>query len=217
MVSQFVAKGFREEGYAVDQAFRGDDAWRLLCLAPYDLVVLDIMLPGLGGLELLKRLRGQGYVMPVLLLTAKADVEDRVRGLDMGADDYVPKPFAFAELLARVKALLRRYTAPADGSDSMLSFADVSIDPISRRVTRAGRDIELTAKEYALLDFMVRNQGRVLTRTTIIEHVWDRHFDSDTNLVDVYVQRLRRKLEESGVSRLVHTRRGMGYVLREGE
>lgn len=217
MVAQFVVKGFREQGYAVDRARRGDEGWAFIATGDYDLVVLDLMLPGLGGLELLQRLRGQGHTMPVLILTAKDGVENRVKGLNLGADDYLTKPFAFAELLARVQALLRRCQALEGQASETLGIADLSIDPISRRVSRGGVNIELTAKEFSLLDFLLRNKGRVLTRTTIIEHVWDRHFDSDTNLVDVYVQRLRKKLEENGGKRLIFTRRGMGYVMRDDQ
>lgn len=215
MVGQFVVKGFREQGYAVDQAHRGDEGWALVTTGDYDLIVLDLMLPGLGGFDLLKRLRGQGYTMPVLILTAKDGVESRVKGLNLGADDYLTKPFAFAELLARVQALLRRCQSAGGESAETLGIGELLVEPISRRVSCGGVDIELTAKEYSLLDFLLRNKGRVLTRTTIIEHVWDRHFDSDTNLVDVYVQRLRKKLEENGGRRYIFTRRGMGYVIKD--
>ncbi|MCK5805712.1 MAG: response regulator transcription factor [Lentisphaeria bacterium] len=217
MVANFVVKGLREEGYAVDLASRGDEVAQLVAVAEYDLLVLDVMLPGLSGFDLLARLRGEAQTMPIIMLTAKAEVEDRVKGLNMGADDYLTKPFAFAELLARVRALLRRGGQTPGGDAETLRLDDLAVDPISRKVTRGQRELELTAKEFSLLDFLLRNQGRVLSRTTIIEHVWDRHFDSDTNLIDVYVQRLRKKLEEEGGERLIFTRRGMGYVMKAPE
>jgi DNA-binding response OmpR family regulator len=166
----------------------------------------------LDGLSVLRELRRQHVSAPVLILTARKEVEDRVGGLDAGADDYLVKPFAFSELLARVRALLRR-----QGHDrsAILEMADLLVDPVTHRVTRGQREIELTPREYAVLDYLLRNAGRVMTRTLIAEHVWDYHFDSDTNLIDVYVKRLREKLEAGGEKRLLHTVRGIGYVMRE--
>jgi heavy metal response regulator len=210
-VAQFIVKGLREEGYAVDLAERGDEAVTLTRLTDYDLIVLDLLLPRMDGLEVTRTLRGAGNPVPILMLTARGGVEDRIRGLEEGADDYLTKPFAFAELVARVRALLRRSQGTPE---TTLRIADLVVDPVTRSVSRGDRQIELTAREYALLDFLLRNQNRVLTRTAIVEHVWDMNFDSDTNLVDVYISHLRRKIDDDSSCRLIHTVRGVGYVMR---
>jgi two-component system copper resistance phosphate regulon response regulator CusR len=181
-------------------------------LAEYDAIVLDVNLPGANGFEVVSRLRRHEVHSPVLMLTVRDRVEDRVQGLDAGADDYLVKPFAFAELLARIRALLRR-SGPSQ--PTMLQLADLTLDPITREVIRNGERIELTNREYSLLEFLLRNQGRTLTRTSIIEHVWDMHFDSGTNLVDVYIRHLRAKLDEGHPAKLIHTVRGVGYAMRE--
>ena len=213
-VARFIVKGLREEGYAVDTAGDGKEAVTLARLAEYDVIVLDVNLPEMNGFEVVARLRKLGIATPVLMLTVRDGIEDRVHGLDAGADDYLTKPFAFAELLARIRALLRRSSASPPAA---LRLADLTLDPVTREVTRGGAKIVLTNREYGLLEFLLRNQGRILTRTTIIEHVWDMHFDSDTNLVDVYIRHLRAKLDEGYPVKLIHTVRGVGYVLREGE
>ncbi len=212
-VASFIRKGLEEEHYAVDLALDGTEGLHLAETHPYDLIVLDLMLPGLDGFRFVQRLREGGIDTPILILTARDSVESKVRGLDLGADDYLTKPFAFAELLARVRALLRRgkpHTPP------VLRVADLTLDPAARRVTRAGKVIELTPKEFALLEYLMRHAGRVLTRTMILEHVWDQSFDSYTNVVDVYINYLRKKIDHGFEPRLIHTVRSVGYVLREG-
>jgi DNA-binding response OmpR family regulator len=178
----------------------------------HDLIVLDIHLPGMDGLSLLHQLRTARVSTPVLLLTVRANIEDKVLGLDAGADDYLTKPFAFQELVARIRALLRRQT---EEKLPVLRFADLTLDPARRVVLRGARKIDLTAKEYALLDYFIRNPGRVLTRTMIVEHVWDYNFDPMTNIIDVYVNYLRRKIDSDREHKLIHTVRGVGYVLKE--
>jgi DNA-binding response OmpR family regulator len=206
-----VRRGLEEHGYAVDVAYDGDDALAMTLAEPYDLLVLDIMLPGIDGITVCQRLRAARKNMPVLMLTARDTVDDRVAGLDAGADDYLVKPFAFRELLARVRALLRR-----DGlsRDPVLRVGDLEVDTVSRQVRRAGRPIELTSKEYAMLEYFMRNPNRVLTRTQIAEHVWDYDFMSMSNVIDVYVRYLRRKLGDDQEPRLFRTVRGTGYQLR---
>ncbi len=211
-VAGFIAKGLRENRYAVDVALTGMEGASMARVGDYDAVILDVMLPGRNGFEVAEQLRERGISTPILMLTAKDQVKDKVQGLDAGADDYLVKPFAFPELLARLRALLRRRDQ-APGAP--LRIADLELDPVVHRVTRGGREIELTVREFAILDFLLRNRGRVVTRTAIIEHVWDMHFDSDTNLVDVHVSNLRRKIESDGDSKLIHTVRGVGYVLKE--
>jgi heavy metal response regulator len=213
-VAAFLRKGLEQETYTVEVAANGKRALEMALNEPYDLIVLDLLLPGLDGISVLREIRRQHVSTPVLILTARKEVDDRVRGLDAGADDYLVKPFAFAELLARVRALLRR-----QGSDrsATLQMADLTVDSVTHQVRRGERDLELTPREFAVLDYLLRNAGRVMTRTLIAEHVWDYHFDSDTNLIDVYVKRLREKLEAGGEKRLLHTVRGIGYVMREDE
>jgi heavy metal response regulator len=210
-VRSFLVRGLAEAGFAVDAAGSGDEALRLAFVHPYDAIVLDLMLPGKDGLSVLRELRAGGRATPVLILSAREELEDRVRGLDAGADDYLAKPFAFAELLARLRALLRRGTARA----SALRIADLSLDLVTRKVQRAGRNIELTAKEFALLEYLARHAGEVVTRTMIAEHVWDMNFDSFSNVIDVYIRYLRRKIDEPFEPKLIHTRRGVGYLLTD--
>ncbi len=210
-LSGFLVKGLREESYAVDLAETGPDALGLAESESYDLIILDILLPVISGLDVVKRLRSEGLDTPVLMLTARGSVANRVEGLDAGADDYLPKPFAFDELLARTRALMRRGSATAN---SILRLGDLSLELTSRVVLRAEEVIELTPKEYALLEYLLRNQGHVLTRTSIIEHVWDIHYDTDTNVVDVLIRYLRRKLDDAHAQKLIHTVRGVGYVMK---
>ncbi len=210
-VASFLVKGLREEHYSVDYAADGEEALRLARHDVYDAIVLDIMLPGRSGFEVTEVLRQNQCQTPILMLTAKDRVDDKVRGLNLGADDYLTKPFAFAELLARLRALIRRNTPDAT---PVLTAADLTLDPISHEVHRAGHRIELTAKEFGVLEFLLRNQNRVITKTTLIEHVWDMNFDSDTNLVAVYIRYLRKKIDDDFEPKLIQTVRGVGYVLK---
>lgn len=211
-VAGFIKQGLQEERYTVDVAYDGEEALLLAGMNSYDLIVLDIMLPKKDGMEVLKELRAQGLSIPILILTAKDTLEDKVQGLDSGADDYITKPFAFAELLARIRALLRRGKPT---NETSLTAADLMLDPATHKVQRAGKQIELTSKEYALLEYFLRNKGQVLTRTLINEHVWGYRFDTGTNIVDVYVNYLRSKIDRGFDKKLIHTVRGVGYVLRE--
>lgn len=205
-----LAKGLREHAYAVDIAADGAAAMSHVSGTEYDLVILDVLLPRINGLELCRRLRDFGSPVPILMLTARGGLEHRVEGLDAGADDYLSKPYHFPELLARVRALLRR--GPALTPSAMV-IADLSVDTRSRSATRAGRDIQLTTKEFALLEYLVRRQGHVVTRGDIGDHVWDGTFDPDSNLIEVYIQRLRRKIDDGHDVKLIQTRRGAGYTL----
>lgn len=206
----YLKMGLQEAGYSVDLARDGMDGLHLALTGEYALVVLDVMLPGLTGWQVLETVRRGGHEMPVLFLTARDHVEDRVKGLDLGADDYLVKPFAFSELLARVRTLLRRCRSR---EPEVLRAADLELDLLRRRVTRAGKKIDLTAKEFALLEFLLRRQGEVLPRSLIASQVWDMNFDSDTNFVEVMVRRLRGKIDDAFEPKLIHTLRGMGYVL----
>jgi heavy metal response regulator len=212
-VASFIQKGLAEEGYAVDVAADGEEGLAMALDGVHDLVVLDIMLPRRDGLAVLRELRDRRVQTPVLLLTARDAVPDRVAGLDTGADDYLVKPFAFEELLARIRALLRRR---AGERTAVLAAADLRLDPATREVRRGGKKIDLTPKEYALLEYLVRNKGRVLSRALITQHVWDYDFDTETNVIDVYINYLRKKVDADFTPRLIHTVRGAGYVLREG-
>jgi two-component system copper resistance phosphate regulon response regulator CusR len=209
-IAHFVAKGLREQSYAVDVSANGEEALYQVAINTYDLVILDVMIPAPNGFAVCKELRRTGHRMPVLMLTARDAVEDRVEGLDCGADDYLTKPFEFRELLARLRALLRR---PSALQSPTLSVADLVVDTAGQAVSRGGRFISLTAKEYALVEFLVRNAGRVVGRAEIAEHVWDEEFDPFSNLIEVYVNRVRRKIDTKGFKPLLHTRRGAGYVL----
>jgi two-component system copper resistance phosphate regulon response regulator CusR len=205
-----LAKGLREHAYAVDVANDGDAALEQAAINQYDLLIVDVLLPGIDGFEVCRRLRADGASVPVLMLTALGRLDDRVEGLDAGADDYLPKPYHFKELLARVRALLRRGPALAS---AVLSVRDLAIDTRARRVERAGRLIQLTTKEYSLLEYLAKRQGEVVGRADIAEHVWDDSFDPMSNLIEVYIQRLRRKVDDGNDVKLIHTRRGAGYTL----
>jgi len=209
-VIQFIQQGLTESGHAVDAARDGQEGLSYALAADYDVIVLDIMLPKMNGLEVLRELRSQRVKTPVLILTARDEVADRVRGLDFGADDYLVKPFAFPELLARVRALLRR---PPLQAGTVLSLADLEMDTAIREVRRAGKAIELSRREFSLLELLLRHPNQVLSRTQIVEHVWNFNFYSDTNVVDVYVGYLRRKIDDNFDSPLIHTVRGVGYRL----
>ncbi|MCX5735958.1 MAG: response regulator transcription factor [candidate division NC10 bacterium] len=211
-VASFIRKGLEEEGHAVDVAAEGEAGLFMGLDRLHDLIILDVMLPKKPGFQVLRELRQAKVSTPVLMLTARDTVEDKVQGLDAGADDYLTKPFVFAELLARVRALLRR---GAEARSPRLQVADLVLDPATRSVTRDGQPITLTNREFALLEYLMRNAGRVLTRTAITEHVWDYDFDSGTNVIDVYVNYLRKKIDAGHEPKLLHTVRGAGYVLRE--
>ncbi len=209
----FIRRALKEDGHAVDVCNDGDSGMHRATSEPYDAVILDLMLPGRGGLEILRSIREKGRSEPVLILTARDSLQDRITGLDRGADDYLTKPFALDELRARLRALLRRGKG---GVSTVLKFADLSMDLVERSVTRGRRPIEMTPREFSLMEYFLRNPRRVLTRTSIAEHVWDYNFDWQSNVVDVFVNGVRRKTEEKGEPRLIHTLRGVGYVLKEG-
>lgn len=211
-LNRLIVKKLKHENYSVDACLRGDDALSCLAGAEYDAVVLDIMLPGVDGLGVLRRLRDQRNKTPVLLLTARDTVQDRVTGLNAGADDYLVKPFAFDELLARLRALLRRnYQSASD----TLTLADLTLDRARKTVTRAGQPIPLSAKEFAILEYLALNQGTVLSREKISTHIWSYDYEGGSNIVDVYIRYLRKKLDDGFALKLIHTVRGIGYVLRE--
>jgi len=212
-VASFIRQGLVEEGHTVETAADGDGALELLVEGePYDLIVLDVMLPGRDGFAVLKGARQAGVHAPVIMLTARDSVADKVTGLDLGADDYLAKPFAFEELLARVRALFRRRS---ERRAPVLRLADLTLDPATRKVERAGRRIELTTREWALLEYFMRNAGRILTRPMLVQHVWGLDFDPESNIVDVYVGYLRRKIDGPQERKLFHTIRGAGYVLKD--
>ncbi len=210
-VASFIKQGLEEEGYAVDVALDGEEGLGMGLDQVHDLIILDISLPQMDGLQVLKKLRRQKVSTPVLLLTVRATIEDKVLGLDAGADDYLTKPFAFQELVARVRALLRRR---AEAEPALLQIGELILDPARRIVSRSGEKIDLTSKEFALLEYFMRNPGRVLTRTMIIEHVWNYDFDTMTNIIDVYVNYLRKKIDSGHGAKLIHTVRGVGYVMK---
>ena len=211
----YLRQGLREAGFAVELASDGLAGLQLAQQQDFDLLILDVMLPGLNGWQLLQRLREQGHQVPVLFLSARDQVEDRVKGLELGADDYLVKPFSFAELLARVRTILRRGRSGVEAT--ALQVADLELDLLRRRVSRAGKRIELTAKEFALLELLMRRHGEVLPRSLIASQVWDMNFDSDTNVIEVAMRRLRAKVDEGFEPRLIQTVRGMGYVLEVPE
>ncbi|MNJ44697.1 Transcriptional activator protein CopR [compost metagenome] len=211
----YLQQGLSEAGFSVDRVTSGIDALQHVLSTPYDLLILDVMMPGLDGWEVLRLVRAAGKDMPVLFLTARDRVEDRVKGLELGADDYLVKPFAFSELLARVRSLLRRGNAAAIAIH--LRIADLEVDLFKRRAIRAGRRIDLTAKEFALLELLMRRRGEVLPKSLIASQVWDINFDSDTNVIEVAIRRLRAKIDDDFEPKLIHTARGMGYMLDEPE
>jgi heavy metal response regulator len=211
-VASFIKQGLEAANYAVDVERDGEAGLRRLLASDYDLVILDIMLPGLDGLSFVKEIRRRGVNVPVLVLTARVTVADKVTGLDFGADDYLTKPFAFEELLARVRALLRRGAAAAP---AILTIADLQLDPVTREVSRGNRRIDLTPKEFALLEFLLRRREQVLSRSVIAQHVWGVNYDSFTNVIDVYVNYLRKKIDSGFDLKLIHSVRGVGYVLKE--
>ncbi|MBU0544500.1 MAG: response regulator transcription factor [Proteobacteria bacterium] len=213
-VAGFIKQGLEEEGYAVDTANNGEQGLEMALGLVYDLVILDISLPKMDGLQVLRQLRKKKIGIPVLLLTVRATIEDKVIGLDSGADDYLTKPFSFQELVARIRALLRRKIESGPG---ILQYADLRLDPSRRSVFRGENKIELTTKEFSLLEYFLRNPERVLTRTMILDHVWDYDFDPSTNVIDVYVNYLRKKIDAGNSIRLIHTIRGAGYVLKAGD
>jgi two-component system, OmpR family, copper resistance phosphate regulon response regulator CusR len=209
-IAHFVAKGLREQSYAVDVSTTGEGALYQTAINTYDVIVLDVMIPEPDGFAVCKELRRTGHRLPILMLTARDSVEDRIEGLDRGADDYLTKPFEFRELLARLRALLRR---PGGLQPSTLTVDDLVVDTAGQSVSRGGKSIPMTAKEYALVEFLARNVGRVVGRAEIAEHVWDEEFDPFSNLIEVYINRIRRKIDGRGEKPLLHTRRGAGYVL----
>jgi two-component system, OmpR family, copper resistance phosphate regulon response regulator CusR len=210
----YLSQGLKEEGMVVDVARNGPDGLHLLLTSEYDLAILDVMLPGLDGWTILETARRARRQTPVLFLTARDAVDDRVRGLDLGAEDYLVKPFAFSELLARIRVILRRNDrAQGVGEQTVFQIADLSLDVLRHRATRAGERLDLTPKEFALLSLLIRRTGEVQSRTVIAEQVWDMHFDSETNVVEVAVRRLRTKLDDPHQVKLLHTVRGVGYVL----
>jgi heavy metal response regulator len=211
-VASFIKKGLEEEFYSVDVAFDGKEGLHLAVTEDYDLIILDIMLPFKDGFTVLKEIRNEKISIPVLFLTAKDTLSDKVQGLDSGADDYLPKPFAFEELLARVRALLRRSTAE---KNIVLKVLDLALDTQTHSVTRNNTEIQLTPKEYSILEYLLRNKNRVISRTMLSEHVYDYHFDSDTNVIDVYINKLRNKVDKGFELPVIHTIRGVGYMIKE--
>ena len=211
-VASFIQRGLEGEGFSVEVAYDGESCVEMGSQSSFDLILMDVMLPKMDGLQAIKALREKGVESPVLCLTAKDTVEDIVAGLDSGSDDYLTKPFAFAELLARVRALVRRGTQERGAE---ITYADLRLDPVAHKVWRSDSEIDLTAKEYALLEFFMRSPETTLTRTMIAEHVWDYTFDSFTNIIDVYVNYLRKKVDRDYTNKLIHTVRGIGYVLKE--
>lgn len=212
-ISSYLAKGLREAGYAVDVAPDGVEGLHLALVESYDAMIVDLMMPGLDGLTLIERIRKQGLTTPVLILSARRSVDDRVHGLQGGGDDYLTKPFSFSELLARVQALIRRSSSNTE-TGTELSFEDLTLDLLKRTVRRGGTELSLQAKEFALLEFLLRNPKRVVSKTSILEHVYDYAFDPQTNVVDVLVHRLRKKVDEGFDRKLIQTVRGAGYALR---
>ena len=213
-VANFLQKGLKEEQFVVDVANDGLEGEAMALDNEYDLILLDVMLPGKDGVAILETLRSQQIDVPIIMLTAKDMVVDKLRGFEAGCDDYIPKPFSFEELLARVRAVLRRHSS---AGSNVLNFADLTLDLISHKVIRGGKEIELTAKEYSLMEYLMRNPERVLTRTMITQHVWDYNFDSFTNVIDVYVNYLRNKVDRGFSQKLIHTVRGVGYILKESD
>ncbi len=211
-IASFIVKGLQATGFAVDQVTNGQDGLHLALSAPYDVAIVDLMLPQLDGLALIQELRRQRVTTPVIILSAKRSVDDRVKGLQVGGDDYLTKPFAFSELLARVQALIRRATGA--GEPTRLTVGNLTMDFLTREVTRGGRRLDLQPREFALLEYLMRNAGRPVSKTLILEHVWDYAFDPQTNVVDVLVSRLRNKVDRDFPEKMIQTIRGVGYVLK---
>ncbi len=211
-IASFIVNGLRQQGYAVDHATDGEQGLLMVRVAPYDVAVFDVMLPKLDGLRLLKTIRAEKQTLPVIILSAKATVEDRVRGLQAGGDDYLTKPFAFAELQARIHALLRRTSHSAE--PTRLVVGELKLDLLTREVSRGGRKIDLKVREFSLMEYLMRNAGRVVTKTMVLEHIWDYSFDPQTNIVDVLVHRLRVKVDKGFGTKMIQTHRGVGYSLR---
>ncbi len=212
-VAKFIEQGLREERYELELAYDGEDGLEKAITGEFDGIILDLMMPKRDGISLLRELRARGITTPVLILTAKGTIQDKITGLDSGADDYLSKPFHFEELTARIRSMLRRSSVE---KTTQLKVGDLALDPISRKARRSNTEIELTTREYALLEYLMRNADRVLSRSVITQHVWNYNFAVDSNLVDVYINRLRNKVEVDGGSRLIHSIRGVGYVMREG-
>jgi two-component system, OmpR family, response regulator len=211
-IASFILKGLQQAGFAVDQAETGEDGLHLALTQPYDAAIIDLMLPGVDGLSLIEEIRRRLIKTPVMILSAKRSVDDRVKGLHTGSDDYLTKPFAFAELLARIQALIRRSCGAAEPTS--LVVGELVMDLLARKVTRAERSIELQAREFSLLEYLMRHAGHVVSKTMILEHIWDYRFDPQTNVVDVLVCRVRSKVDREFAVKMIHTIRGMGYVLR---
>jgi two-component system OmpR family response regulator len=212
-IASFIIKGLRAEGFAVDNAANGQDGLHMALTEPYAAAIIDIMLPKMNGLKLIENMRREKLKTPVIILSAKGEVDDRVRGLQIGADDYLTKPFAFSELLARLQALIRRSSDIAE--PTKIAVADLTMNLISREVVRAGKKIDLQPLEFSLLEYLLRNAGRVVSKTMIMEHVWDYYFDPQTNVVESRIYKLREKIDKGFPTRLIHTVRGAGYVLKE--
>jgi two-component system OmpR family response regulator len=212
-IASFVSNGLKQSGFAVDHCADGEEAYALASATPYDAAIVDVMLPRMDGLVLVQHLRRDGVKVPVIFLSAKGSVEDRVKGLQAGADDYVPKPFSFAELLARVQALLRR-SSQSGSEPTRLQAGDLTLDLLTREVVRGGQKVELQPREFALLEYLMRNAGRVVTKALILEHIFDYSFDPQTNVVDVLVHRLRAKIDKDFPKKLIQTYRGIGYALK---
>jgi two-component system OmpR family response regulator len=212
-IASFIIKGLRAEGFAVDHALNGQDGLHLALTEPYDAAIIDIMLPKMNGLKLIENMRREKINTPVIVLSAKGEVDDRVKGLQIGADDYLTKPFAFSELLARLQALIRRSSDISE--PTKLAVADLTMNLITREVVRAGEKIDLQPLEFSLLEYLLRNAGRVVSKTMIMEHVWDYYFDPQTNVVESRIYKLREKIDKGFAFRLIHTVRGAGYVLKE--
>lgn len=211
-LNRIIAKQLKVSGYSVDCAFNGEEAYDLISMIDYDAAVFDVMMPKIDGFSLLRKIRNEGNNLPVLFLTARDSIEDRVEGLDIGADDYLVKPFAFEELLARIRVLIRKNSV---SNSNIITVADLTVDISSRKVIRGNKDISLSAKEYELLQYLAVNNGIVLSREKIEDHIWNYDYEGGTNVVDVYVRYLRKKIDEGHEKKLIHTVRGMGYVLRE--
>lgn len=211
-LNRIIAKQLKASGYSVDCCFNGEEAYDLISMTEYDAAVFDVMMPKIDGFSLLKKIRNEGNNLPVLFLTARDSIEDRVEGLDIGADDYLVKPFAFEELLARIRVLIRKNSV---SKSNVITVADLTVDISSKKVTRNGRDISLSAKEYELLQYLAVNNGIVLSREKIEDHIWNYDYEGGTNVVDVYIRYLRKKIDDDYDKKLIHTVRGMGYVLRE--